>query len=86
MSARRISSISFSRNRFAPICRRRTVTADIRARLADIYSAANLDIGLPFDEHGRLKPIRQAPIEVRRARLMPSVPREHGQRYFSLVG
>jgi phage terminase small subunit len=35
--------------------------------LKDIDTAANLDIALLFDQHGRLKPIHELPIEVRRA-------------------
>jgi hypothetical protein len=34
--------------------------------LADIDAAANLDVGLLFDEYGRLKPIHTLPLPVRR--------------------
>jgi phage terminase small subunit len=35
--------------------------------LRDIDTAANLDIAELFDEHGRLKPIRELPPQIRRA-------------------
>jgi phage terminase small subunit len=35
--------------------------------LRDIDTAANLDTGELFDDHGRLKPIRELPLHIRRA-------------------